>query len=359
MTPRLTGKGSMPSVSSRKRTASGAAPTKGVRVACFEWARALGCVAIVFLHVITTMHNAVGYEAVGGVRMFVGGALVIALGRWAVPVFLMVSGALLLDPAKDVGWDRLRRYVLRMVFVLCTFGLLFCLIESVVTHGGLSVTVVGEALLNLVTARSWGHLWSVYALLGLYLLTPALRTLTVRENRLMLERVLAVLYVGVLGTLTVLHLIKRTVFLPVGLAPATFYYLLGWYAWRYLRLDARTIALGVGSLLFLLVCQVFSHGELALPEYCFVAPYGVLVFLLFVRYAVVPTERYPLVTALADRSFGIYVVHPLFLHVIVRVVDPLAFPAGVYELLAFAVTLLGSMALVDLVRRIPGVAGRI
>ena len=349
----------MPSASSRKRTAVDAAPVQGVRVACFEWARALGCVAIVFLHVITTMHNAVGYEAVGSLRLFVGGTLVIVFGRWAVPVFLMVTGALLLDPAKDVGWERLGRYALRMVFVLCTFGLLFCLIESTVTHGVLSVAVVGEALLNLVTARSWGHLWYVYALLGLYLLTPALRALTAREDRRLLEIVLAALYVGVLGTLTVLHLMRRTVFLPVGLAPATFYYLLGWYAWHYLRLDVRTIAAGVVSLVVLVACQAFSHGELVLPEYCFVAPYGVLVFLLFVRYADVPTERYPLVDALADKSFGIYVVHPLFLHVIVRAVDPLAFPAGVYELLAFAVTLAGSVVLVEVVRRIPGFAGRI
>lgn len=349
----------MPSASSRARIAADAAPTQGVRVACFEWARAVGCVAIVFLHVITSMHSAVGFEALGSVRMFVGGALVIACGRWAVPVFLMVTGALLLDPDKDVGWERLVRYALRMVFVLCTFGLLFCLIESVVTHGGLSVAVVGEALLNLVTARSWGHLWYVYALLGLYLLTPLLRRLTVRENRRLLEVVLAVLYVAVLGMLTVLHLLKRTVFLPVGLAPATFYYLLGWYAWHYLRLDGRSVAAGVGSLALLLICQALGHGELALPEYCLVAPYGVLVFLLFARYAVAPVERFPLVAALADWSFGIYVVHPLFLHVIVRVVDPLAFPLGVYELLAFVVTLVGSVLLVDAVRRIPGFSGRI
>ena len=349
----------MPSASPRIRVAGDAAPTKGVRVACFEWIRAVGCVAIVFLHVITSMHSALGYGVLDAARTFVGGALVIVLGRWAVPAFLMVTGALLLDPAKDVGRERLVRYVSRMVFVLCTFGLVFCLIESVVDHGGLSLAVVGEALLHLLTARSWGHLWYVYALLGLYLLTPALRQLTVEGRRRALEVALAVLYVGVLGTLTVLHLLGRTVYLPVNLLPATFYYLLGWYTWHYLRLDARTAGLGVASVALLLVCQALDYGELALPEYCLVAPYGVLVFLLFARNAVEPVERYPLVAALADRSFGIYVVHPLFLHVIVRTVDPLAFPVGAYALLAFAVTLGGSVLLVDLVRRIPGFASRI
>lgn len=349
----------MPSTPVQTMDADDATPASRGRVACFEWARALGCVAIVFLHVITTMFDVIGYDRVGTVRLFVEGSLVIVLGRWAVPVFFMVTGALLLDPAKDMGGGRLGRYVSRMLFVLATFGLLFCVIESAVTHGGMSLAVLGEALLNLVTARSWGHLWYVYALLGLYLLTPLFRLLTQRDDRRLLELVLVLLYVGILGTLTVLHLLKRTVFLPVNLLPATFYYLLGWYAWRYLRLNAVTKDLGIASCVGLVNCQALGHGELALPEYCLVAPYGLLVFLLLREYATVPVERYPVAATLADLSFGIYVVHPVFLHVLSRVVNPLDFPPGIYELLAFVVTLVGSVLLVDAVRRIPGFAGRI
>ena len=332
------------------------AATRGWRVACFEWARALGCVAIVALHVYTTLWESVGRASFGPVRAFVEGSLSIVLGRWAVPVFLMVTGALLLDPDKDVRWERLARYVGRMLFVLATFGLAFCLIESVYEHRAVSLAVLGEALLHLVSAQSWGHLWYVYALLGLYVLTPALRRLTALRNRRTVEWVLAALYVVVLGGMTVLHVAQHTLFPRVNLLPAFFYYLLGWYTWAYLRLDARTVGLGVASVAALLVCQALDHGEMALPQYCMVAPYGALVFLLLRRYAVRPVDEVPVAALLADRSFGVYVIHPVFLHVLVRVLDPLAFPPGVYELLAFTVTLGGSLLLVDLVRRIPVVA---
>ena len=168
-----------------------------------------------------------------------------------------------------------------------------------------------------------------------------------------------VLYVVVLGGMTALHVAQHTLLLRVNLLPALFYYVLGWYVWEYLQLDARTVGLGVASVAALLVCQAFDHGEMVLPQYCLVAPYGVLVFLLLRRFAVRPPEEVPVVALLADRSFGVYVVHPLFLHVLVRVLDPMAFPPGLYELLAFAVTLAGSLVLVDVVRRIPGFAERV
>ena len=331
--------------------------TKAARRPCYEWARAAGCIAIVFLHVFVTEANAVGYAALGSTRVLVGDLLTITLTRWAVPVFLMVSGALLLDPSKDVGWPRLLGYARRMLLVLATFGLAFCLIESVVTHGGLAPEVVGEALRNLLTGNSWGHLWYVYALLGLYLLTPALRLLTTRLDQRRLGLVLAAAYVLALVVPTVTQLARGVALAtPVNLVPAAFYYLLGWYAHAYLRFDGQAVALGATSLVAMLVAAFLGRGDLCLPEYCLVAPYGALAFLAFERFATCPITRRPVAALLADRSFGIYVIHPLFLHVIVRVVSPLSMPWGVYEALAFAVALAGSVVAVGLLRRIPGFA---
>lgn len=349
----------MPNRHRQHDVASGAAPSGAARIACFEWARAAGCVAVVALHVFVALCNAHGYDALGPTRLFVEATLSIVLTRWAVPVFFMVSGALLLDPAKDLGWERIWRYVSRMLFVLGTFGLAFCLVESAYNNGGLSLAVVGEALINLVTARSWGHLWYVYALLGLYALTPALRLLVTGADRRTLTLTITVLYVLVLVIPTVSHLAGNTVTLPLNLAPAVVYYLLGWYVWTYLRLDTATACAGIASLVAMIAGQWLGHGELALPEYCLVAPYGALVILLFARYARRPINEVAVADALANRSFGIYVVHPIFLHALVRFVDPLALPVGAFELLAFAVALAGSFVLVDVVRKIPGFAGRL
>ena len=62
--------------------------------------RAFAALAIVLLHTIS------GWTAAGGVitpsiRWFLDEVVIQVLVRWAVPVFIMISGFLLLDPEKD------------------------------------------------------------------------------------------------------------------------------------------------------------------------------------------------------------------------------------------------------------------
>lgn len=349
----------MPSASAQQNNAGGAPSQAGARVACFDWLRACGCVAIVLLHVFVTLENSVDPSQVDAARYVINRVLGIVLGRWAVPGFLMVTGALLLDPAKRVGKERLWRYVQRMLFVLGTFGLFFCLIESVVRHGTLSLAVVGEALLNLVTARSWDHLWYVYALLVVYCCVPALRALVARLDQRKLGLTILALSVAIFGGRTTLLLAGHDLQLPLNAGMALLYCLIGWYAWSHLRFNATWLALGAVSLAAVFVATRAGYPQLCLPEYGLIAPYGVLVFLAFKRFATIPMSQVPAVAALADHSFGIYVIHPLFLHVLTRVAGPVMAIPVLYEALSFAIALGGSFIMVDLLRRIPVFASRI
>ena len=344
---------------SAKRTNAGAPPGKGARLACFEWMRATGCVAIVLLHVFVSLHNAVGREALEPARVLVGDLVMAVFTRWAVPCFLMMSGALLLDPRRRVTWDSVKRYVSRMLFTLATFGFLFCLMESVYDHRSIGLAVVGEALLNLMTGNSWGHLWYVYAMVFLYALTPLLRKLVRAASDRALFTGLAAYYVIALVIPTGVWAQGIYPSTPFNLVAALFYYVLGWVVRSYFELGPVTVLAGLASLAALVASCAMGSAELTLPEFCLVAPYAVLVFLLFTTFVTMPVERVPAAALLADRSFGIYVIHPLFLHVLTRVIDPLAVPAGLYELLAFAVALGGSVVAVRLVRLVPGFKGRI
>lgn len=325
------------------------------RIAWIEWLRAAGCVAIVALHVYVSLVNAVGVEALGATRVCVEGVLTVALTRWAVPCFLMVSGMLLLDPARTVDARRIWSYVQRMLFVLATFGLLFCLIESVYDHGGLSLAVVGEAIWHLLTGRSWDHLWYVYAMLALYLVTPLLRRLVAHVSLAALGWGLGVAYLLVLVLPTVLWTRGISVSIPFNVVPACFYYVLGWWVQQRLRLGWPVWMAGLASLVALVVTAAFGLDMLSLPEFCLVVPWSVLVLLLFREYATAPIEEHAVAATLASCSFGIYVVHPLFLHVITHLIDPLMLPVGLYELGAFAVALAGSVVTIALLRRIPTV----
>ena len=57
--------------------------------------------------------------------------------QFGVPVFIMISGALFLNPSKEVGFGLFgRKYVKRIVSVLVLFGLPMCLIKTYLSKGG-------------------------------------------------------------------------------------------------------------------------------------------------------------------------------------------------------------------------------
>lgn len=320
----------------------------------FQWLRALGAVGIVILHAIFTRHNA-------GVTMSDSGSLVdglvcIVAGRWAVPVFFMMSGALMLDPSRSMDWSKTLRHVWRLGFVLLTFGTVFCLIEAYVDTGGVSFAMVCQALLNLVTARSWDHLWFVYQLMGFYLVTPLIRPWVAQASRREYGLVTLVACVLLLGFNGI------SAFIPMGTlyygfeVPHCFaYYLLGYYAHQYLQLDRRWVVLGVLSLAAtILLWRPLGYTWSTDPNCGVVAPFALLVMLLAKRYLELPIESHPVMSLLADYSFGIYLVHPAFQHLLMLVPQVRKLPLVPANATLTIVSLLASVATIWLLRFIPG-----
>lgn len=92
--------------------------------------------------------------------------------RFGVPVFVMISGALFLDPGRELGLGKLYRHsILRLVVLYVVwsgiYGLLTCAFSS-----GDSLTW-RQVLVNM--ARGQIHLWYLPMLVGIYMLLPVLR----------------------------------------------------------------------------------------------------------------------------------------------------------------------------------------
>lgn len=91
--------------------------------------------------------------------------------RWGVPVFVMISGALLLDPKRE--WDPRRFYKKNFVRVAAAF-LFWSAGYAVLDYlQGIRLRTVA---FNFITGHD--HLWFVYMIAGLYLIIPLLRKLT-------------------------------------------------------------------------------------------------------------------------------------------------------------------------------------
>lgn len=141
--------------------------------------RCLACAAVVVLHVTGAPTGDLAVATPGWtLAVFVN-----SLTRWSVPVFLLLSGMFLLDPARSFDWGHWRRQVIRLVLITLGAALVFACWDARDAHMGLEYLL--EVLIRMVRADLHYHLWFMPMLVGLYLFVPVLRAITAAEPRVL------------------------------------------------------------------------------------------------------------------------------------------------------------------------------
>lgn len=92
--------------------------------------------------------------------------------RWAVPIFVMISGALFLD--KEISVKKVWcKYIVRLVAAFVFWSIVY----AVVMHGEEGISAVIKAAIN-----GHYHMWYIKMILGIYMITPILRCVVKFEN---------------------------------------------------------------------------------------------------------------------------------------------------------------------------------
>lgn len=151
----------------------------GKRHVWIDALKSVSILAVILLHAAAPLLLAFEHPG-GGETWWIGNVYDSAV-RWSVPVFVMVSGALLLDRARDDGvFEFLRRRVLRVAIPFLAWSLIY-FEWQIAFHG--AEQRQAELLPMLLSEPVSYHLWFVYMLLGLYLLAPLLSVLARPERR--------------------------------------------------------------------------------------------------------------------------------------------------------------------------------
>ena len=149
----------------------------------FDYLRAVACIFIILLHTVysttlmysiklNTFWRAAGFQAASNSLM------------WAVPCFVMVTGALLLPPEKHIGYRALfTKYIARVVKAIVVFGVLFVALEVIFNPSQRTREHVFAGLYEIFTGGGWSHMWYLYCLLGLYLLLPAYKKIAAQSSQ--------------------------------------------------------------------------------------------------------------------------------------------------------------------------------
>ena len=141
---------------------------------------------VVMLHVISGVSDTIAVEMNQGQKIVY--ETVKNLMTAGVPIFLMISGALFLTPEKKITIERLlKHYVRGILLALLIFGTVFAVMELVMTERTFSLTMVGKGFLMTLSGNTWAHMWYLYELIGLYLITPLLKVVIAYGGKRLLE----------------------------------------------------------------------------------------------------------------------------------------------------------------------------
>lgn len=159
----------------------------------------------------------------------------------------MISGALLLNPQKQIGWPKVAQYVKRMVIALAIFGTGYALMELLFTERTFNVAMLPLALLKVLQGESWSHLWYLYDLLGLYLLLPVFRSYVATADKKSYGILLAILAVFTSLVPMLNKAFALNIETLIWLTTSAFYFLLGYYLNAYGNWNNSILAIGCGS----------------------------------------------------------------------------------------------------------------
>ena len=168
-----------------------ASDNKSRNIDQFIYIRVIACAAIVLLHTLFAS-NIYFEDTITYGQLHITETIEHML-MWAVPCFLMVTGALLLQPSRIIGTKKLfGKYIRRMALALIVFTFLFQLLDYI---KGEETSLFGGWILNLVQGYSWPHMWYLYLMLGIYLMIPFYKMIADRASNEQLWQLTATLVV--------------------------------------------------------------------------------------------------------------------------------------------------------------------
>jgi surface polysaccharide O-acyltransferase-like enzyme len=289
--------------------------------------RLLAASAIIFVHFVqnvqSTLHSGVGSLSWWETNFY------LAFTMWGVPVFVMISGAILLSPHKEYRSatefyaKRLNRLGIPILFwTIFYLGITYA--KSLFLGHSFDLKEIG---IELIGGRPYNHMWYLYMVFGLYLFTPFLRKISKysddKEVKTLVSLLMIISFLAVLTKDITLH--NSTIFIfmfPVYLS----YFFAGHLIMR------TTIHLKTYHLIFLIILfgVLTALGQYGYEQYHWkfsfhhnfsitMIPLSICIMILIkkIHKKIAISEK--LRETLAKFTLGAYLIHPVIVGVIVQI----------------------------------------
>lgn len=146
------------------------------RIFYLDVIRATACLGVILLH------TSAGFVSndIGSSNFWVGN-IINGSVRFTVPVFIMISGAVLLDDKYDFYWNKHISHVKKLIMFLLFWNTVYCIIFNIAIPNREGIPLDIESIASTLILGFF-HLWYIYMIIGLYLIVPLLRCWISKRN---------------------------------------------------------------------------------------------------------------------------------------------------------------------------------
>lgn len=289
--------------------------------------RIVAIMAVVMIHVSSRF--VLDYSTSS--KEFVIGNFFDSISRLGVPLFMMTSGALMLDEEKTVTFPRLIQKNIKNIVILFLFwSAVYCCIYQIWKPWKNGQALDAEKIIW-AFINGHEHMWYLYAAVGLYIVTPFLRLIVKKENRNMVFTYLCISMV-VLFTAPLIRELSRVwsgfdyirkwlnKFELQFFCGNTAFYLMGWYLVHGNPRRKEKLVLyilgticAIATILYVQYTKDLDNGysRLNILNFLYASSVFCAILDLVKKY---PPAKTKAIHFLSRMSFGVYITHILILH---------------------------------------------
>lgn len=272
--------------------------------------RILAALAVVVIHTRSvTFHETNSYDFVHACML------------WSVPVFFMITGYIFVGVKKIADYSSVKNNIIKFLVILFTLGFFYAICQRFFETKTITVMLFVNSFFDVLKGNLFDHMWYVYAAIGIYLILPVL-SYFVNCNRKNLYILLAL--TGFFGIVVndICQLSNITTKFNLPLGNYSFYILAG-AAIKDIPLDKlKTLYKSAWVIVplyilyyvyMIFVNNIFTASYVSIP----VALMSLSVFIIC-AYSLKNTSTNKFIDSIAKCTWGIYLLHPFFIHVVVK-----------------------------------------
>ncbi len=332
--------------------------------------RSVAIILVILLHASTQSYSEVDLMSPQGVQIWWASNIYDSLARVCIPLFVMLAGALLLQPSKADEplkiFFKKRLYRIGLPFIF--WGAIYFAWRFFVNGEALTTNSLIQGLLN----GPYYQFWFLYLIIGLYLVTPILRVLIKHAEQKIIKYLISIWFLGtaIIPILTLFGSfnLNANVFLLTGWLG---YFVLGAYLMKVHLRSSILITVFAAAFLWTIIGTYLIIGNLGeIFNQFFLSGYSFNIILgstaLFLLMASIPAskieKRFPngnrVLRVISQNTLPIFLFHPIVLETLQK--GYLGFAINITSInpiveipLITALTLLICLAIIVPLKKIP------